>query len=525
MAIFNGTDYTLADFLAGDGFGYVEIWDEFWPDVLTEMSNRAAAVGAGLVAVSISSVTIGTGSKSFNVGTGKGFSAGMWLTAVDAGNSANSLTGSVTSYNSGTGTLVLTVPTGATTGSGTITAWTLGIGGKPGATGPAGPISTYWGGTAGGTANALTATTGASLTGLAAGQIIGVKIGASANSGAATLAIDSVSAIAIRKNGSALSGGELVSNADAWFQYDGTYLRLLGGSSGGALVSGYLSKTGAYTVVAADANKEINCSGTFTLSLTDAASLGASSSAPVSFLVYNSGTGTITISPLGSKQINGAANYALGPNQYALVTTEGTKWDAMGTGAVLSLSTWSTTDLYSGVFTLSNSNYTATRTTSSGSRAAIRATQSLPSGKFYNEYLLGGTIASEFGIGLMLASADISDGGNPGAFRTYGYGVGANAKITPGVFTTVTLALAAGDVVGFAWDFPNGYGWVRKNGVWQFGGDPITGANPTFTGLSTTANTYKAAAYIAVDAGQSITYRPRSSQWDYAAPVGFAQHP
>lgn len=48
MATFNGTDYTLADFTAGDGFDYVEIWDQFWTDVLAELTARAAAMGAAI---------------------------------------------------------------------------------------------------------------------------------------------------------------------------------------------------------------------------------------------------------------------------------------------------------------------------------------------------------------------------------------------------------------------------------------------------------------------------------------------
>ncbi|MGF7178481.1 hypothetical protein [Azospirillum doebereinerae] len=136
MAIFNGRSYTLADFLP---WSYTEIWDQFWNDVLVELGLRAAAVGAAVVATSsTNSVAIGTGVKTLTVETGKGFVPGMWVVATDAANSANSLTGSVTSYNTGTGALVLSVPTGGTTGSGTPTAWTVGLGGKLGPVGPAG---------------------------------------------------------------------------------------------------------------------------------------------------------------------------------------------------------------------------------------------------------------------------------------------------------------------------------------------------------------------------------------------------
>lgn len=50
MATFNGTDYTLADFIADGGFAYAEIWDGFWSDVLVEMTNRAAGMGGAIPA-------------------------------------------------------------------------------------------------------------------------------------------------------------------------------------------------------------------------------------------------------------------------------------------------------------------------------------------------------------------------------------------------------------------------------------------------------------------------------------------
>ncbi len=81
------------------------------------------------------------------------------------------------------------------------------------------------------------------------------------------------------------------------------------GSSGapplsGAQIEGRISqrvaKTSGYTVVASDRGWVIDCtSGTFTLALTAAATLGAG----FHFWVYNSGSGTITIDPNGSETI------------------------------------------------------------------------------------------------------------------------------------------------------------------------------------------------------------------------------
>ena len=58
----------------------------------------------------------------------------------------------------------------------------------------------------------------------------------------------------------------------------------------GSLGSGYVSKTATYTVVSSDRGRMIDCSGTFTLNLTAAATLGAG----FTIAVRNSGTGDVT---------------------------------------------------------------------------------------------------------------------------------------------------------------------------------------------------------------------------------------
>lgn len=73
---------------------------------------------------SASSVAIGIGSKSFTVSTGKSFQPGMYLVIADtAAPSTNSMFGQITSYNTGTGALVVDVT--SIVGSGTKTAWTI----------------------------------------------------------------------------------------------------------------------------------------------------------------------------------------------------------------------------------------------------------------------------------------------------------------------------------------------------------------------------------------------------------------
>jgi hypothetical protein len=86
------------------------------------------------------------------------------------------------------------------------------------------------------------------------------------------------------------------------------------------------NKTGAYTVVAGDAGSIINCtSGTFTLSLTSAATLGAG----FVFNVLNTSTTTtdvITIDPAGSETIDNSATLALRRGDGLQIVSDGTNW-------------------------------------------------------------------------------------------------------------------------------------------------------------------------------------------------------
>ena len=70
---------------------------------------------------STTSNTVGTGSKTFTVTAAEPYVVGQPITITDTNNSANSMTGTVTSY-SGT-TLVVNIA--SVTGSGTKTAWTI----------------------------------------------------------------------------------------------------------------------------------------------------------------------------------------------------------------------------------------------------------------------------------------------------------------------------------------------------------------------------------------------------------------
>jgi hypothetical protein len=79
---------------------------------------------------SITSNTIGTGSKTFTVSASKSFVVGMWLLIADtAAPAVNSMFAQVTSYSGST--LVVSVPNNGVFGSGTKTAWTISLTAAP----------------------------------------------------------------------------------------------------------------------------------------------------------------------------------------------------------------------------------------------------------------------------------------------------------------------------------------------------------------------------------------------------------
>lgn len=105
-------------------------------------ATAAANYAAALSGTSTTSLLIELGSKSLTTQTGKQFAPDQLVLIVDQANSINYLYGPVTSYNSGTGALVVDVQ--AKGGSGTIAAWKIVLSGLQGPIGAAGPTISPW---------------------------------------------------------------------------------------------------------------------------------------------------------------------------------------------------------------------------------------------------------------------------------------------------------------------------------------------------------------------------------------------
>ena len=83
-----------------------------------------------------------------------------------------------------------------------------------------------------------------------------------------------------------------------------------------------LSKSANYTAVLADKGAFISCTGTFTLSLTAAATLGAGWHC----YVRNDGSGFVTLDPNGTETLDGLTTQTLDPRETTMIVCDGTNF-------------------------------------------------------------------------------------------------------------------------------------------------------------------------------------------------------
>jgi hypothetical protein len=101
-----------------------------FPTLVSQINAWAAALpssitGTDFSATSTTSLTVGTGSKTLTIQTGKQFQIGQTIRVAETSAPSNFMDGQITAYNSGTGSLTVSVDTVG--GSGTHTDWTISI--------------------------------------------------------------------------------------------------------------------------------------------------------------------------------------------------------------------------------------------------------------------------------------------------------------------------------------------------------------------------------------------------------------
>jgi hypothetical protein len=144
--------------------------------------------------------------------------------------------------------------------------------------------------------------------------------------------------------------------------------------------------------------------------------------------------------------------------------------------------TWNPSDKYAAV-TLSGGNLTAS--TAASTQGGVRATASKAVNKWYWEIAITTVQAGSAPcVGIGTSSASLSQ---VLGYDVYGWAWQANGFYRHNnSFASAGVSLVDGDVAQIALDLDDGKLWFGKNGTWNASGNPATGANPIYTGVSGT---------------------------------------
>jgi len=236
------------------------------------------------------------------------------------------------------------------------------------------------------------------------------------------------------------------------------------------------NKTAAYTVQATDAGTIINCtSGTFTVSLTAAATLGAGFNVTI-WNTSSTSTDTITIDPAGAETIDLKATLVLSTGEGAQIVCDGTNW----------IVNRSKLRLYA-----DNSGVNGIRPTATGDRAVAIGSNSGAAGQFgaavgyiCNAYNIGSSAFGYFASASGNYSLAIS--GDTGA--TYQSAIGYNSAGNRAQAVTGAGAVVLGGSYASGSD---SFAAAAGNNSSSYG---ATGGNSVALGHSATASgTYSAA--------------------------------
>ncbi len=210
---------------------------------------------------------------------------------------------------------------------------------------------------------------------------------------------------------------------------------------------------------------------------------------------------------------NGYRNYKLFDNaQKCFMTSTGQFYYTVHNGDVVIPTRWN--DSGSNI-TLSNYNWTTTKSTTTWSNSSVKSLKGVSSGKWYWEFYPSG-----------VSSACVVGVGNVSSVITNYCGIDTNSwgyLASNGKIYTNNLGQAYGNtwsdsnVIGVALDMDNGKIWFSVDGVWQNSGDPVAGTGEAFSGLTGTIYAMISHYYD----GQSGVANFGQADFSYSAPSGF----
>lgn len=163
---------------------------------------------------------------------------------------------------------------------------------------------------------------------------------------------------------------------------------------------------------------------------------------------------------------------------------------------------------------VSNGGVTVTNNVSS-TWSCTESLTTKSAGKHYWEVRVDSITSNAVLIGA--ESADVTTA--PGMVNdSWGY-YGVNGKKGLSyIFQTYGASYTAGDVIGIALDLDNGKIFFSKNGVWQASGDPTSGLNPAFGGVTGAVKPGVGLYW----SGNSVTARFAAATQTYSPPTGFS---
>lgn len=301
-------------------------------------ASAAAAAGsataaAGFTATSTTSLAITLASKTLTIQTGKSFTPGEFVSLASAANVANFMSGQVTAYTSGTGSLTVNVT--GTGGSGTYADWNVSLSGQPAA-----PVTS---GTLTGVLNLAPSVTVASAS--------TTDIGGVASNNVTITGTTTITALGTAPEGArrhlTFSGSlVLTHNATSLIMPGGASVTTVAGDtctaqslgSGNWRILAYPRATGGtslkravkttnYTALAGDISTmlELNSATDRTLSFTAAATMGDS----WFMWTENVGMAAWTFDPNGSETIDGVTSFVSLPGEVRLITCNGSAFKSV----------------------------------------------------------------------------------------------------------------------------------------------------------------------------------------------------